>query len=98
MKLIQNFGADKQKCFCCDTNGVIYPGRQDGMNDFKLTLANSTITRATSLTEICKGADVLIGVSGAGAFTKEMLLNLNERPIIFALANPEPEIRPELAK
>ena len=50
------------------------------------------------MTEICKGCDVLIGCSAAGAFTEEVLKNLNENPVIFAMANPEPEVRPEVAK
>ena len=68
------------------------------MNPFKETLANSTITKVTSLAEICKGADVLIGVSAPGVFTEEILKTLNPDPIIFAMANPEPEVRPEVAK
>ena len=68
------------------------------MNSFKETLANPTINTETSLAEICKGADVLIGVSAPGVFTEEMLKTLNPDPIIFALANPEPEVRPEVAK
>lgn len=68
------------------------------MNSFKETLANPTITENTSLADICKGADVLIGVSAPGVFTEEMLVTLNKDPIIFAMANPEPEVRPEVAK
>jgi malic enzyme len=68
------------------------------MNDFKLTIANHRVTKDTSLQEICLGADVLIGVSGPGIFTYDILMGLNKEPIIFAMANPEPEILPELAK
>ena len=68
------------------------------MNAFKEQLANTTISKDTSLAEICVGADVLIGVSSAGAFTEEIIKSLNRDPVIFAMANPEPEIRPELAK
>lgn len=98
VKLILAFGAKPENCFCCDTKGVIYPTRKTGMNEFKLTLANTIITEDTSLEEITKGADVLIGVSAAGAFNEQIMMNLNKDPIIFAMANPEPEIRPELAK
>jgi len=68
------------------------------MNDFKMTLANPTVTQDMTLAETAKGADVLIGVSAAGMFTEEILMSLNKDPVIFAMANPEPEIRPELAK
>ena len=98
VKLIEKYGANPEKMFVCDTKGVLWPGRSDGMNEFKLSLANPTITQDTSLREICKGADVLIGVSSAKAFDEEMIKSLNDHPIVFAMANPEPEIRPELAK
>jgi malate dehydrogenase (oxaloacetate-decarboxylating)(NADP+) len=68
MKLIKNFGGKVENLFTCDSKGVIYPGRKKGMNDFKMTLANSSITKDTPLEEICKGADVLIGVSAPKAF------------------------------
>lgn len=68
------------------------------MNPFKETLANPTVTADTSLADICKGADVLIGVSAPGIFTEEILKTLNPDPIIFAMANPEPEVRPEVAR
>lgn len=68
------------------------------MNDFKMTLANASITEDTSLADICKGADVLLGVSAAKAFTEDCLKNLADKPVIFAMANPEPEVRPEVAK
>ena len=98
MKLVVAYGADKDKLFVCDTKGVIYTGRKEGMNAFKETLANSTITETTSLSEICKGADCLIGVSAPKVFTEEIIASLAPHPIVFAMANPEPEIRPELAK
>ena len=98
MNLMRRAGADPEKMFVCDRNGVIYPSRGKGMNSFKLTLANSNVTKDTSLAEISKGADVLIGVSAGGAFTPEVLQNLNRDPTIFAMANPEPEVRPDVAK
>ena len=91
-------GADPEKMFVCDRNGVIYPGRAKGMNPFKNTLANKNITKDTQLVDACKNADVLIGVSAAGAFTPECLAGLAADPIIFAMANPEPEVRPDVAK
>jgi len=98
MNLLVKFGANKDNLFMVDTKGVIYPERKAGMNDFKMELANSSISEDTSLAEICKGADVLVGVSAPGVFTEEIMTNLAKDPIIFAMANPEPEIRPELAK
>jgi malate dehydrogenase (oxaloacetate-decarboxylating)(NADP+) len=98
MKLVEAYGANKNKLFVCDTKGVIWPGRQEGMNEFKSTIANATVTQNTTLKEICKGADVLVGVSAPKVFDREIILSLNKDPIIFAMANPEPEIRPEVAK
>jgi malate dehydrogenase (oxaloacetate-decarboxylating)(NADP+) len=97
MKLVEAYGVKEEKLFVCDTKGVIWPGRKEGMNEFKMTLANKTITENTTLKEICKGADVLVGVSGPKVFDEEIVKSLNDHPIIFAMANPEPEIRPELA-
>ena len=66
------------------------------MNEFKEALAIDT--KARTFQEACVGADVLIGVSSAGAFTEQILKSLNKNPVIFAMANPEPEVRPEVAK
>lgn len=98
MNLIKLYGCNEANMFVCDTKGVIWPGRKSGMNDFKMTLANATIEKDTTLLEIAAGADVLIGVSAPKVFTEEMVLSLAPNPIIFAMANPEPEIRPELAQ
>jgi malate dehydrogenase (oxaloacetate-decarboxylating)(NADP+) len=97
MKLVEAYGVNEDKLFICDTKGVIYPDRKAGMNEFKMTLANKTITKDTTLRQICVGADVLIGVSAPKVFDEEIVKSLNAHPIIFAMANPEPEIRPELA-
>jgi malate dehydrogenase (oxaloacetate-decarboxylating)(NADP+) len=67
------------------------------MNKYKENFANS-VTQARTLEEACYGADVLIGLSKKGAFTQEIVYNLAERPIIFAMANPDPEILPEDAR
>lgn len=98
MNLIRNAGAKKENLYMCDTKGVIWPGRQQGMNDFKMTLANESITQDTTLEEISNGADVLIGVSGPNLFTETMVKSMNKDPVIFAMANPNPEILPSLAK
>jgi malate dehydrogenase (oxaloacetate-decarboxylating)(NADP+) len=95
LKLIIAYGADPKKCILADTQGVCYKGRKKGMNPYKEELANDTDCR--TFAEACVGADVLIGVSGPGIFTESILKTLNKNPIIFAMANPEPEIRPEIA-
>lgn len=97
MRLLEAYGANPEKLFVCDTKGVIYPDRKAGMNEFKMTLANKTITKDTTLKEICVKADVLVGVSAPKIFDEEIIKSLSSHPIIFAMANPEPEIRPELA-
>ena len=97
-KLLINAGAKKDNVYVVDTKGVIYPGRKQGMNDFKMTLANNTVTKDTSLEEIASGADVLIGVSAPNVFTETILKSMNSHPVIFAMANPNPEIVPTLAR
>lgn len=79
-----------------DTKGVIYKGRKDGMNDWKEELAVDT--EARTLADAVKDADVFIGVSVKGALTKEMVKTMAKDPIIFAMANPDPEILPEEAR
>lgn len=98
LKLIEAYGAPSKNTFICDTKGVIYEGRKAGMNPFKETLQTDQVKVDTTLAEICKGADVLIGVSAAGAFTEEVLMALAPNPVIFAMANPVPEVTPEVAK
>ena len=68
------------------------------MNDFKRTLANEAVTQDMTLEQISVGADVLIGVSAANVFTESILKSMNDHPVIFAMANPNPEIVPSLAK
>lgn len=93
-KLMLKYGVSPDKMFVCDTKGVIYPERKAGMNPFKLSLANATIKEDTTLAQIAVGADVLIGVSSRDIFTEEILKSLNKDPIIFAMANPNPEVTP----
>ena len=84
----------------CDTKGAIYEGRPNGMNEIKEQVAKFTNRDkvAGSLEDVIKGADVFIGVSAAGALTKEMVATMNTDAIIFAMANPDPEIMPDMAK
>ena len=79
-----------------DSKGVIYKGREDGMNKYKEQIAIETELR--TLEEAVADADVFIGVSSKDLLTPDMLKSMNKDPIVFALANPDPEIKPELAK
>ena len=91
--LIVNLGVKKENLILCDTNGVIYKGREKGMNPYKEKFA--TENNARTLEEAIKGADVLYGLSKKGAFSEEMIKSMAKNPIIFAMANPDPEITPE---
>jgi len=83
----------------CDRQGTIYEGR-DGLNDEKRAIAEITNRemRKGSLEDVIKGADVFLGISAPGCVTEEMVKSMNKDPIIFPMANPTPEIMPELAK
>ena len=89
-------GARPENMYLCDTKGVIYKGRSAGMNPYKERLANDTAAR--TLEEVMVGADVFFGVSAKGAVTPEMVRSMAKDPIIFAMANPDPEITPDEAK
>ena len=89
-------GVRKENLILLDTKGVIYKGRKEGMNPYKERFAADT--EARTLAEAIRGADVFLGLSVADVLTPEMVKSMAERPIIFALANPDPEIRYELAK
>jgi len=98
IKLLYSYGV--RDIIMCDTKGAIYEGRPQGMNVVKAEVAKYTNrdNMKGSLADVMKGADVFIGVSVAGAVTKEMVASMNPDPIIFAMANPIPEIMPEDAK
>ncbi|WP_176522691.1 MULTISPECIES: malic enzyme-like NAD(P)-binding protein [unclassified Bacillus (in: firmicutes)] len=98
LKLLYRFGV--RQIIMCDTKGAIYEGRPNGMNTVKNEVAKYTNKDKIqgSLKEVLEGADVFIGVSVKGAVTQEMVRSMNENPIIFAMANPDPEIMPEDAK
>jgi malate dehydrogenase (oxaloacetate-decarboxylating)(NADP+) len=91
-----SLGVRKENLIMCDTKGIIYKGRAEGMNKYKERFAVDTPLR--TLEEAAEGADVLFGLSSKGAFTKEMVRKLAKDPIIFAMANPDPEITPEDVK
>ena len=90
-ELIKALGATN--VIMCDTKGVIFQGRTTGMNQWKS--AHAAITDDRTLEEAVRGADVLLGLSQKGAVTREMVASMAARPIIFAMANPDPEITPE---
>ncbi|MFN3202192.1 MAG: NADP-dependent malic enzyme [Bradymonadia bacterium] len=83
-------GVKRENLIMCDSRGVIYTGREAGMNPYKARFAVDTEHR--TLEEALVGADVFVGVSVGGAVTQEMVKNMADQPIIFALANPDPEI------
>ena len=92
-KLAIALGVKPNNMIMCDTKGVIYKGRVEGMNPYKELFAADTPFR--TLEEAANGADVLFGLSAKGAFTPEMVASMAPNPIIFAMANPDPEITPE---
>jgi len=93
IELLKSLGVPNQNVILCDSKGVIYKGRTDGMNQWKS--AHAVETKARSLTDAIAGADVFLGLSAAGALTPDMVKKMAKNPIIFALANPDPEILPE---
>ncbi|MDF1854965.1 NADP-dependent malic enzyme [Pseudooceanicola sp.] len=95
VELLKRMGAKHENCIACDTKGVIYQGRTEGMNQWKSAHAITTDLR--SLEEAMVGADVFIGVSAKGAVTAQMIASMAPDPVIFAMANPDPEITPEEA-
>ncbi len=92
LDLIKAIGLPSQNALLCDTKGVIYKGRQEGMNQWKSTHAIETDAR--SLEDAMDNADVFLGLSVKGALTTTMVKNMAKNPIIFAMANPDPEISP----
>ena len=89
-------GAKRENLIMCDTKGVIYKGRTAGMNQYKEMYASDTAAR--TLTEALVGADVFIGLSVANSVTRDMVRGMGRDPIIFAMANPDPEITYEEVK
>jgi malate dehydrogenase (oxaloacetate-decarboxylating)(NADP+) len=93
LELLRAIGFRSENLVLCDTKGVIYEGRTDGMNQWKSGFAVKT--KARTLAEALAGADVFFGLSAKGAVTKDMVKSMADKPIIFAMANPDPEITPE---
>jgi len=92
-ELLKAMGVPHDHVVLCDTRGVIYQGRKDGMNQWKS--GHAAKTKARSLADALKGADVFFGLSAKGAVDQAMVQAMAEKPIIFAMANPDPEITPE---
>ena len=93
MDLIKSMGFNPANIIMCDTKGVIFQERTEGMNQWKSAHAAKTDRR--TLAEAMDGADVVFGLSQKGAFSEDMIRSMADRPIIFAMANPDPEITPE---
>jgi malate dehydrogenase (oxaloacetate-decarboxylating)(NADP+) len=93
LELLRSIGFRPENLILCDTKGVIYEGRKDGMNQWKSAYAIKTDKR--TLEDALKGADVFFGLSVKGAVTKDMVKSMADKPIIFAMANPDPEITAE---
>ena len=93
LELVKALGLPAENIILCDTKGPIYRGRKEGMNQWKSAFAVDT--KARSLAEAMKGADVFLGLSAKGAIDADMVRSMADKPIIFAMANPDPEITPE---
>jgi len=96
IELIKCMGVPHDNVIMCDTKGVVYQGRTEGMNQWKS--AHAARTEARTLEDAMTGADVFFGLSVKGAVTQEMVASMAAKPIIFAMANPDPEITPEEVK
>ena len=93
LQLLVTMGMPRSNVILCDTKGVIYQGRKEGMNQWKSAYASKT--KARTLAEALDGADAFFGLSAKGAVTPDMVQAMAPKPIIFAMANPDPEITPE---
>ena len=93
LELIKAMGMPSDNAILCDTKGVIYKGRQSGMNQWKS--AHAAVTDRRTLAEAMEGADIFLGLSVKGAVTPDMVRAMAPKPIIFAMANPDPEISPD---
>ncbi|MBV8093597.1 MAG: NADP-dependent malic enzyme [Acetobacteraceae bacterium] len=96
VELLKAMGMRGEHITLCDTKGVVYKGRTEGMNQWKS--AHAAARRARTLAQAIEGADVFFGLSAKGALTPAMVRRMADRPIIFAMANPDPEITPEEAR
>ncbi len=95
-ELLIDMGLQRSNVLMIDRSGVIYKGRKEGMNKWKESFANDTDAR--TLSDAMEGADIFLGLSAGGLVTGEMLKKMGDKPLILAMANPTPEILPEVAK
>ena len=95
-RLYRDLGVPLENMIMCDSRGVIYTGRSEGMNEYKAEFARDT--EARTLGDAIRGADVFVGLSQAGVLSEDMVRSMADQPIIFAMANPDPEIDPSLAR
>src|SRR5215471_13258348 len=93
LELLKSMGLPSGNAILCDTKGVIYRGRTEGMNQWKS--AHAVETKARTLSEAIEGADAFFGLSAKGAVDQPMVRSMADKPIVFAMANPDPEITPE---
>ncbi len=93
VELAKAYGMPHANVIVCDTKGVVYKGRTEGMNQWKS--AHAVETELRTLDEAMSGADVALGLSVKGAYSRDMIASMAKNPIIFAMANPDPEITPE---
>lgn len=91
--MILDYGFDPENCILCDNYGVVYKGRSKGMNIYKERFALNTKKRTVE--DAFEGADIAIGFTNQGTFTPDMIKSMNDKPVVFALSTPEPEMRPE---
>ena len=96
LELLKSMGLPHENAILCDSKGPIYIGRDENINQWKA--AHAVDTDARSLADAIKGSDIFLGLSVKDALTEEMLKTMNKDPIVFAMANPDPEIDPKLAK
>ncbi len=96
VELLRAMGMRRENIILCDTKGVIYTGRTEGMNQWKS--GHAVETRARTLAQAVEGSDVFFGLSVKGALSQDMVRSMAAKPIIFAMANPDPEITPEEAR
>jgi malate dehydrogenase (oxaloacetate-decarboxylating)(NADP+) len=96
VELLKAMGMRPDHVILCDTKGVVYQGRTEGMNQWKS--AHAAATKARTLSQAMEGTDVFFGLSVKGALTQQMVASMADKPIIFAMANPDPEITPEEAR
>jgi malate dehydrogenase (oxaloacetate-decarboxylating)(NADP+) len=96
INLLAKSGVSKENMTLCDRSGVIYKGRTEGMNQWKEKYAVQTSNR--TINDAVKGADILVGLAGKGLISADAIQSMNQNPIIFAMANPDPEITPDEVK